>query len=155
MFTPLTNVQVLRNKKRLHIPGEDHLFLVINSSRSGVSQLIRFTDFLKRYWNIEEELFVNMHIVLTEAVQNAARHGNRSSPSRTVCITATRDDDYYAFTVEDEGEGFDHAQIKDPTEERRLKKAGGRGIFIMAQLADFIHFSNEGKCVKLLFYRKK
>ena len=56
------------------------------------------------------------------------------------------------FIVTDEGPGFDHQQLPDPTSPENLEKPGGRGIFLMKNLCDEVQFEQEGKQVELSFY---
>lgn len=135
------------------ITSGDTAFLVIKTNNSGISQFHRFTEVLKRRWKIGEELYSSIIIALTEAVTNAIEHGNKRKTAKTICISATRDEYAFSFTVEDQGEGFDHRRIPNPTEEENLLKPGGRGLFVMRQLSDYTHFSLGGRRVKMLFYK--
>lgn len=135
------------------VTSGDTAFLVIRTDISGMSQFHRFTETLKRRWKIHDELFSSIIIALTEAVTNAAEHGNKRKSGKNISISATRDEYAFSFTVEDEGEGFDHRRVPNPTEEENLIKPGGRGLFVMRQLADYTHFSLGGRRVKMLFYK--
>lgn len=125
--------------------------LVITSSMSSMPRLDRFISGLQKAWKINQEDFDTIRIVLSEALMNAIVHGNKSASSGIVYIDAFRDDDYYTFSIEDDGPGFDFEGLDNPTAEENLNKPNGRGIFIMKHLADGIHFSKNGKCLKLLF----
>lgn len=125
--------------------------LVITCSLSSIAVLDRFLFNLKSAWKIQSEDFDSIRIVLSEALQNAIDHGKKSKNNLQICVDAFRDDDFYIFSVEDEGDGFDADDIENPIANENLRKPHGRGIFIMKHLADSVHFSKNGRCVKLLF----
>ena len=53
--------------------------------------------------------------------------------------------------VTDEGEGFDHSAVPDPTAPENLLQVGGRGVFLMQQLSDSVYFHNNGSTVEMHF----
>jgi len=52
---------------------------------------------------------------------------------------------------EDQGIGFDHHNIPDPTSPENLEKIDGRGIFLMESLSDEILYLEDGRIVELKF----
>jgi serine/threonine-protein kinase RsbW len=154
MHSPLTRGLPVSHKN-FPLPGEETLWLVIDSTQPGFKQFTRFSAFLENYWKVEEQLYMSMHIALSEAVTNAIEHGNKSDPGAQVYISASNDPDFYSMTIENEGEGFDFSNVPDPTEPGNLEKEHGRGIFLMKALADHVHYTKNGKSVKLVFFRKK
>jgi serine/threonine-protein kinase RsbW len=79
---------------------------------------------------------------LREALANAVRHGNRRDPERLVRVAYTIDNSSIIIRVEDEGEGFDPADIPDPTDPENLLRPSGRGIFYMRQFMNSVDFSS-------------
>ena len=82
-----------------------------------------------------------MGAAVREAVTNGMRHGNRMDPTKRLRIQIeTRDGSgggpAVRIAVEDEGEGFDTAEVPDPLLEDNLLKDSGRGIFFMRQFMD-------------------
>ena len=55
------------------------------------------------------------------------------------------------FVVEDEGSGFDHESLPDPTSPENVDKIKGRGIFLIKNLADKAQFKDGGRVVDMLF----
>ena len=53
--------------------------------------------------------------------------------------------------IEDQGTGFDHDSVPDPTAPENLEKINGRGIFLMECLSDEIFYLEEGRIVELKF----
>ena len=79
---------------------------------------------------------------LREAVANAVRHGNQQDPGRLVRVAYTFANSTVTMRVEDEGEGFDPADIPDPTDPENLLRPSGRGIFYMRQFMNRVDFDS-------------
>ena len=91
-------------------------------------------------------------IAVTEAVNNAIKHGNAGNSSKNVALSLSMDENIIRFRIEDEGQGFDFHNLPDPTSPENLEKPGGRGIFLMKHLSDEVYFIEGGKVVELGFY---
>lgn len=121
-------------------------------SESENIQLVEdFVFKLKGAFGLSEDVFSNMLISLTEAVNNAITHGNKNDRNKYVCIKSCIDQDTILVRVEDEGAGFRPDKIPDPTDDENLSKIGGRGVMIMRHLADHVNYTNNGTCVELKF----
>jgi serine/threonine-protein kinase RsbW len=79
---------------------------------------------------------------LREAVANAVRHGNQQDPGRVVKVAYEIVNSTVTIRVEDEGEGFDPADIPDPTDPENLLRPSGRGIFYMRQFMNRVDFDS-------------
>jgi serine/threonine-protein kinase RsbW len=77
---------------------------------------------------------------LREAIANAVRHGNQQDPDRWVRVGYAIEDCTVTICVEDEGDGFDPADIPDPTDPENLLRPSGRGIFYMRQFMNRVDF---------------
>jgi len=77
---------------------------------------------------------------LREALANAVRHGNRQDPRRRIWVDLGIEGKKVTMRVEDEGSGFDPAQIPDPTQPENLLRPSGRGIFYMRQFMNKVDF---------------
>ena len=100
---------------------------------------------------VHEEKYGNILIALTEAANNAICHGNASDPSKITSIQCGQNNEKLKFIVKDEGVGFDHKTIPDPTDPENIEKTEGRGIFLMKHLSDEISFEENGSMVELTF----
>ena len=78
---------------------------------------------------------------LREAVANAVRHGNKQDPDAVVRVAYEIEDFTITIRVEDEGAGFDPADIPDPTDPENLLRPNGRGIFYMQQFMNRVEFT--------------
>jgi len=111
-----------------------------------------FIDNAKEKYHLNDDIYGNIMIAVTEAVNNAIKHGNRNDSSKNVALSLSLAEGLIKFKVEDEGSGFDYHNLPDPTTAENLEKPGGRGIFLMKHLADEVEFADNGKVVELSFY---
>lgn len=102
-------------------------------------------------YNVHESLYGNILIALTEAVNNAIHHGNALDPSKQVLLGYVMDGNKVTFIVSDEGPGFDHEHLPDPTDPQNIEKPHGRGVFLMRALSDSVEFSDNGATVAISF----
>jgi serine/threonine-protein kinase RsbW len=100
---------------------------------------------------VHESRYGNILIALTEAVNNAIHHGNRLDPSKKVSLSCSLREGRIVFVVQDQGPGFDHEHLPDPTDPQNLEKPHGRGVFLMRRLADSVEFSDSGATVSMTF----
>ncbi len=98
-----------------------------------------------------EELYGDILISLTEAVNNAILHGNKADANKIVRIVIKQQKTQLAFWISDEGEGFDPKKIPDPTTDENVLNIGGRGVFLMQQLCHDLHFHDNGRTVEMRF----
>ena len=111
-----------------------------------------FIDNSKDKFQIEDDIYGNIMVAVTESVNNAIRHGNKFDKDKNVYLTLVVNENHLKFEVEDEGSGFDTESLPDPTAVENLENPGGRGIFLMRNLSDEVKFSNNGKTVQLKFF---
>ncbi len=123
----------------------------IQSSPDKVSEVEAFVDQLRGENLVDEQVYGNILILLTEAVNNAILHGNKSDESKNVEITCKLNSNKISFIVSDEGPGFDFNSLPDPTDPANVEKLTGRGVFLMKQLSDYVIFSDNGSTVELQF----
>jgi serine/threonine-protein kinase RsbW len=123
----------------------------IVSQPESINIIEKVIDDIRTEFDVKEECYGNMLVAVTEAVNNAIQHGNKYDPSKMVNVSYEIDNDRIAFTISDEGTGFDYYNLPDPTAPENLEKPTGRGVFLMKHLADQIIFSDQGKVVELYF----
>lgn len=113
----------------------------------------RIIEELKEAYQIPEEIYGNILVSLSEAVNNAMKHGNQMNPHKTIDFSFDYSETEYVFSIADEGTGFDYTNVPDPTHPDNVEKPDGRGIFIMTHLADKVEFIRDGREVRLSFSR--
>ena len=124
----------------------------IPSMAENIRMIESFIDNAKERYHLDDDIYGNIMIAVTEAVNNAIKHGNRSDSTKNVSLTLSFEEGLIKFKVEDEGPGFDHQNLPDPTSPENLEKPGGRGIFLMKHLSDEVEFDDNGRVVQLSFY---
>lgn len=124
----------------------------IPSLSENIRMIESFIDNAKEKFDLDDDIYGNIMIAVTEAVNNAIRHGNKNEKDKNVTLTLSLEEGQIKFNVLDEGTGFDYQNLPDPTAPENLAKPGGRGIFLMKHLADEVSFDNEGQSVSLSFY---
>jgi serine/threonine-protein kinase RsbW len=125
--------------------------LKINSNTQSLRLVERLVEDVCQIYSVNEDCYGNMLIAVTEAVNNAILHGNKNDPDKFVKIGFESDDQKLVFSITDEGEGFDHTSLPDPTDPVNIDKISGRGVFLMQSLADSIQFEQNGSKVLLGF----
>lgn len=125
--------------------------LKISSDTQNITLVERVIDDVCEAYKVNEDRYGNILIAVTEAVNNAIQHGNNNDPEKSVTITYSVDPSAITFSVSDEGNGFDHINLPDPTAPENIDKINGRGIFLMKNLSDNMQFDQNGKQVQLKF----
>lgn len=108
-------------------------------------------DELSLELDLSDEIYGNVLVATMEATNNAIIHGNNSDPEKNVAIKILSEAKELKVQIEDQGIGFDHQSVPDPTAPENLEKINGRGIFLMERLSDEILYLEEGRIVELKF----
>lgn len=124
----------------------------IPSILENIRMIESFIDNAKEKFQLEDDIYGNIMIAVTEAVNNAIKHGNSANKTKNVFLSLSLEDSLIKFVVKDEGQGFDYENLPDPTAPENLEKPGGRGIFLMKHLSDEVQFRDGGKVVEMSFY---
>ena len=130
------------NSIRIDIPAIPDNIMMIES----------FIDNARAQFPMNDDIYGNIMISVTEAVNNAIRHGSKMNPDLSVSLSLSLEDQAIKFIIKDRGVGFNYHQIPDPTHPDNIDKTTGRGIFLMKHLADEVHFMDNGATVQLTFY---
>lgn len=129
----------------------DKFQVEIASNPENIVKVEPLIEKIVRDHKLSDELFSNMLVALTEAVNNGIIHGNKCIESKKVSVTVEINPSLINFIVGDEGPGFDYNNLPDPTSPENLEKPTGRGIFLMMHLADMVIFSADGNAVEIQF----
>jgi serine/threonine-protein kinase RsbW len=130
----------------------DSIRIQIPSIMENIRIVESFIDNTKDVYDINDDIYGNIMISVTEAVNNAIKHGNKEIPDKKVTLALSFRENAVSFVIEDQGEGFDYTKLEDPTAPENIDKPGGRGIFLMKHLADEVYFTQDGRTVELIFY---
>lgn len=125
--------------------------LQIPSDIGNLRLVEKAIDDLSLELDLSDEVYGNVMVATMEATNNAIIHGNNSDPNKNVRIEIQLEGKELKVHVEDQGTGFDFANVPDPTAPENLEKINGRGIFLMEHLSDEILYLDEGRIVQLKF----
>ncbi len=123
---------------------------------------------------------VRIRIALTESLLNAIHHGNLELDSdlrqedesiyhdlaetrrvqwpycdRRVQVLASFSRERLKFVIRDDGPGFNHRRIHDPTDIENLERVGGRGLLLIRSFMDEVTFNDRGNQVTLIKYTSR
>jgi serine/threonine-protein kinase RsbW len=90
-----------------------------------------------------------IQMAIEEAVVNAIEHGNQREPNKLVRIVFHVTPEKATMVVTDEGPGFDHRNLADPTSEELLDKPRGRGVMLMRELMTETVFNEVGNQISM------
>lgn len=122
------------------------------STPSAMGELDALTAAVQAFLDahVDEDLGFRVALVTSEAVTNAIEHGNRMDASRSVhLLIEVSEGGGVRVSVTDEGGGFDPEAVPDPLRASALLAEGGRGLFLMRELADDLAYEDDGRRVVL------
>ena len=128
--------------------------LVLQSNLNSISRIEPYVNQIVSDFGINDEIYGNILIALTEAVNNAILHGNKEDKSKkvTISLVSNHPEKQLVFQISDDGSGFNYSELPDPTAPENILKLGGRGVFLMRQLSDEVEFMDNGSTVQILFF---
>lgn len=89
---------------------------------------------------------------LQEALVNAAKHGNKLDPHKTVLVEFFVLDNQYWWIITDQGAGFSPpCECSVDCDDQPLEQIGecGRGLYILHQIFDQVHWNDQGTELRL------
>jgi len=87
--------------------------------------------------NILEHCF-DIKLMLTEALTNAFKHGNKGNVDKPIYLRYAYDGIEVWFEIEDSGTGFENYTIPEEPANECLLSDSGRGLFLIKCIADKI-----------------
>jgi serine/threonine-protein kinase RsbW len=126
--------------------------LVIASKSENMLLVENFVEQLQEEYRVKEDVYGNIVIAVTEAVNNAIMHGNKENPDKNVSISARLLNPFLlTITVQDEGNGFNVDDLPDPTLPENILSDTGRGVYIIKEICDNVEYSRNGTTVTMQF----
>ncbi|MEO0897407.1 MAG: ATP-binding protein [Bacteroidota bacterium] len=126
--------------------------LILPSSHDIIHDVEAVIDEIRAELEFKEDVYGNVMVAVTEAVNNAVFHGNKEDGNKKVFIDFEVINKYrLVVRVKDEGIGFDPNALPDPTAPENIVNIGGRGVFLMQQLSDELNFSDDGRVSEMVF----
>ena len=124
----------------------------LQSRIDNLTIIEKLVDEISLTSTFNSDIYANILVGVSEAVNNAIVHGNKCDPNKMVQIEYSTFSNSILFKVTDEGNGFDYYTISDPTLPDNIENESGRGIFLMNNLADEVIFNDKGNEVSLRFF---
>lgn len=91
-------------------------------------------------------------VCVVEMLINSMVHGNKNNHKRKVIILYKVQQEKVTISVIDEGDGFDYNNLKNPLDPENLLKESGRGVFIINNYMDEVHFNKKGNRILVVKY---
>jgi serine/threonine-protein kinase RsbW len=86
-----------------------------------------------------------VEVALIEALANAVLHGCKNDPTKMIEVCVGCDESRgLLIVIRDPGPGFDPSSIPNPVIGQNLFSTHGRGIFLINQLVDEVHYEKGG-----------
>jgi serine/threonine-protein kinase RsbW len=86
-----------------------------------------------------------LRLVLSEAIANAIKHGNRNEEGKKVWLNWTLNYPDVELNIQDEGKGFEFDEVSDPTQIDLLQREGGRGVFLLKKYCVAVEYEHDSK----------
>jgi anti-sigma regulatory factor (Ser/Thr protein kinase) len=110
--------------------------------------LREFLSELSQSISINEELEFKLKIILNELVTNSFKYAQSCNYVR---VLAKLKRGVLFIVVIDDSCGFDYTQVKqvDISEENNVNQEGGRGIYIVDALSDYLRYNRKGNIIAI------
>lgn len=168
-----------RNRRRvIGCLGSMELQFELENDSSLVSPMIKYLeDHIGSLRLCDEHELVRIGVALHESLSNAIHHGNLELDSelrqeeesiyyelaearkliwpycdRRVHVCASLNDEQVSFVIRDEGPGFNHQKVLDPTHEENMDRIGGRGLLLIRSFMDEVTYNSQGNEITLVKY---
>jgi serine/threonine-protein kinase RsbW len=102
---------------------------------------------------VSEEKQLEIGLAVQEALSNAVVHGCKKDASKEIhCRLQCDPQGRIAIIVTDPGPGFSPELGADPTQGENVYADHGRGVYLIRQLMDEVHFENGGNEIRMWKY---
>lgn len=119
-----------RHTYALRVPSERQSIAVVGPFLESIQELVR----------LGPQRLHDLHVAITEAVNNAIIHAHGCRADVMVDVEVQTTEHSVTIVVRDYGMGFDPDQVPDPRLPENVLREGGRGVFLIRQLADAVEF---------------
>lgn len=128
--------------------------ITVPSNQDFLADVDVFIEGILRGYGVAESTIADIAISVSELVNNAMIHGNRSAPDKCVTVQIGRTDSSVRITVADQGIGFNPDHLASPIDDTNLLKEVGRGIFIVRALMDSVDVTATGHGTTVVITKK-
>jgi serine/threonine-protein kinase RsbW len=118
--------------------------LKLKSKSSEVSKVEALLSDLFLEYKVDDEYSYQIMIATTEAINNAIEHGNEFDLKKEIHLNIQINQHKIKISIRDHGKGFVYNDLPDPLAPENLLKSSGRGVFLVHQLMENVHYTNTG-----------
>ncbi len=128
------------------------LRFTIQAEKTAIEPVVQqVVSFVAQKMPDDEQKHLEVDLALQEAIANAVVHGCKNDARLQVKISASYDNEKGLLVViSDPGPGFIPADVPDPMQEANLQFDHGRGVFLINNLMDEVHFRNNGSEIHMI-----
>jgi serine/threonine-protein kinase RsbW len=128
------------------------LHFTIHAEKTAIEPVVQqVVRFVAQKMPDDEQKHLEVDLALQEAIANAVVHGCKNDARLQVNISASYDKAQGLLVViSDPGPGFIPADVPDPMQEANLQFDHGRGVFLINNLMDEVHFRNNGSEIHMI-----
>ena len=96
-----------------------------------------------------EKETLRLRLALEEALVNAHKHAHQGDWAKPITLRFHVNENGVVAEIEDQGVGFDPAQVPDPLAPENLERPSGRGLFLMRTYMSQVCHNEQGNCLCL------
>ena len=120
---------------------EENYHLEIESDPNNLITVEEFVNYFAVDLGLEKERVSALLLAVTEATTNAIIHANKCDVSKLVTVDVQVHKTKITIKITDQGEGFNPAEVPDPTKPENLLKDSGRGVYLMRVYMDELNYN--------------
>lgn len=126
------------------------LDLRIPGDAEAISRITDLVSATLRDLQVPEEKQLDIALAVQEALANAVVHGCKNDASKEVRCRLQRDaDGRVLIIITDPGPGFSLEHRPDPKSPADMYADHGRGVYLICQLMDEVHFEKGGREIRM------
>ena len=128
--------------------------LHLPSDRQSITMVEPFLRSIPELQVLGPDRFHDMHVAVTEAVNNGIIHAHHCNPGKLVHLDVAIYPSEVIVVVRDFGDGFNPEGVPDPRLPENILLEGGRGVFLIRNLADVVEFrdAHPGMTVMIKYF---
>ena len=121
------------------------LDFVVPGDVNAISPVVQGVMHIAKQMECAQGKDFEIEMAVREALANAIVHGCKNDPGKTVQVCVACDVARgMLIVVRDPGHGFDPASVPSPTMGQNVFSEHGRGIYLINELMDEVHFERGG-----------
>jgi len=139
--------------------GPDHsglselLDLSVAADSEAIGSVVDSVTATLERLEVPEQKRFEVALAVQEALANAVVHGCGNDPSKKVrCQLKSDPQGRVLISVTDPGPGFKPDLVADPLREQGVYADHGRGVYLIRQLMDEVHFASNGSEIRMWKY---